>query len=69
MVAPAPRGRLRRASPAAEVEEPRVGGKAQRTAYRAVAGDLKLAYAQFEEIAEDAAGSIGGARLAHSAGG
>lgn len=28
----------------------RVGGKAQRAAYRAVAGDLKLAYAQFEEI-------------------
>jgi F-type H+-transporting ATPase subunit alpha len=28
----------------------RVGGKAQRTAYRAVAGDLKLAYAQFEEL-------------------
>ena len=28
----------------------RVGGKAQRTAYRGVAGDLKLAYAQFEEI-------------------
>ena len=27
----------------------RVGGKAQRSAYRAVAGDLKLAYAQFEE--------------------
>ena len=27
----------------------RVGGKAQRAAYRAVAGDLKLAYAQFEE--------------------
>ncbi|HEV3436979.1 MAG TPA: alternate F1F0 ATPase, F1 subunit alpha [Gemmata sp.] len=28
----------------------RVGGKAQRTAYRAVAGDLKLAYAQFTEL-------------------
>ena len=28
----------------------RVGGKAQRTVYRAVAGDLKLAYAQFEEL-------------------
>ncbi len=28
----------------------RVGGKAQRTAYRTVAGDLKLAYAQFEEL-------------------
>jgi F-type H+-transporting ATPase subunit alpha len=28
----------------------RVGGKAQRAAYRAVAGDLKLAYSQFEEI-------------------
>ena len=27
----------------------RVGGKAQRAPYRAVAGDLKLAYAQFEE--------------------
>jgi F-type H+-transporting ATPase subunit alpha len=27
----------------------RVGGKAQRASYRAVAGDLKLAYAQFEE--------------------
>ncbi|MDY0166144.1 MAG: alternate F1F0 ATPase, F1 subunit alpha [Thermoguttaceae bacterium] len=27
----------------------RVGGKAQRAAYRAVAGDLKLAYSQFEE--------------------
>ena len=27
----------------------RVGGKAQRAAYRAVAGDLKLGYAQFEE--------------------
>jgi F-type H+-transporting ATPase subunit alpha len=28
----------------------RVGGKAQRVAYRAVTGDLKLAYAQFEEL-------------------
>jgi F-type H+-transporting ATPase subunit alpha len=28
----------------------RVGGNAQRAAYRAVAGDLKLAYAQFEEL-------------------
>jgi len=28
----------------------RVGGKAQRAIYRAVAGDLKLAYAQFEEL-------------------
>ncbi|WP_341326775.1 alternate F1F0 ATPase, F1 subunit alpha [Methylotuvimicrobium sp. KM2] len=28
----------------------RVGGKAQRPAYRSVAGDLKLAYAQFEEL-------------------
>jgi F-type H+-transporting ATPase subunit alpha len=28
----------------------RVGGKAQRHAFRAVAGDLKLAYAQFEEL-------------------
>ncbi|MBU2572933.1 MAG: alternate F1F0 ATPase, F1 subunit alpha [Elusimicrobia bacterium] len=28
----------------------RVGGKAQRAAYRAVAGDLKLTYAQFEEL-------------------
>ena len=28
----------------------RVGGKAQLTAFRAVAGDLKLAYAQFEEL-------------------
>lgn len=28
----------------------RVGGKAQRPAYRAVAGDLKLAFAQFEEL-------------------
>ncbi|MBK5204960.1 MAG: alternate F1F0 ATPase, F1 subunit alpha [Polaromonas sp.] len=28
----------------------RVGGKAQRATYRAVAGDLKLGYAQFEEL-------------------
>ncbi len=28
----------------------RVGGKAQRPAHRSVAGDLKLAYAQFEEL-------------------
>ncbi len=28
----------------------RVGGKAQRSAFRSVAGDLKLAYAQFEEL-------------------
>jgi F-type H+-transporting ATPase subunit alpha len=28
----------------------RVGGKAQRAAYRVVAGDLKLDYAQFEEL-------------------
>lgn len=28
----------------------RVGGKAQRAVYRAVAGDLKLAYTQFEEL-------------------
>ena len=28
----------------------RVGGKAQRATFRAVAGDLKLAYAQFEEL-------------------
>lgn len=28
----------------------RVGGKAQRPAYRSVAGDLKLTYAQFEEM-------------------
>jgi len=27
-----------------------VGGKAQRATYRAVTGDLKLAYAQFEEL-------------------
>jgi F-type H+/Na+-transporting ATPase subunit alpha len=38
--------------PAIDVEKSvsRVGGKAQRAAYRAVAGDLKLAYAQFEEL-------------------
>jgi F-type H+-transporting ATPase subunit alpha len=38
--------------PAVEVGKSvsRVGGKAQRAAYRAVAGDLKLAYAQFEEL-------------------
>jgi F-type H+-transporting ATPase subunit alpha len=28
----------------------RVGGEAQRPAYRAVAGDIKLSYAQFEEL-------------------
>lgn len=28
----------------------RVGGKAQSTSYRSIAGDLKLAYAQFEEL-------------------
>jgi F-type H+-transporting ATPase subunit alpha len=28
----------------------RVGGKAQRATYRSVAGDLKLAYAQFQEL-------------------
>jgi len=28
----------------------RVGGEAQRAAYRSIAGDLKLAYAQFEEL-------------------
>ncbi|MGV8830768.1 MAG: alternate F1F0 ATPase, F1 subunit alpha [Devosia sp.] len=28
----------------------RVGGKAQRAAFRAISGDLKLAYAQFEEL-------------------
>ncbi|WP_283745681.1 alternate F1F0 ATPase, F1 subunit alpha [Sideroxydans sp. CL21] len=28
----------------------RVGGQAQRAAYRAISGDLKLAYAQFEEL-------------------
>ena len=27
-----------------------LSGEAQRAAYRAVAGDLKLAYAQFEEL-------------------
>jgi len=27
-----------------------MAAKAQRTAYHAVAGDLKLAYAQFEEL-------------------
>ncbi|MEQ8515521.1 MAG: hypothetical protein RIC38_07950, partial [Chromatocurvus sp.] len=38
--------------PAVDVSQSvsRVGGKAQRPAYRAVAGDLKLAYAQFEEL-------------------
>jgi len=38
--------------PAVDVSQSvsRVGGKAQRAAYRAVAGDLKLAYAQFEEL-------------------
>jgi F-type H+-transporting ATPase subunit alpha len=38
--------------PAIDVGESvsRVGGKAQRAAYRAVAGDLKLSYAQFEEL-------------------
>ena len=38
--------------PAVDVEKSvsRVGGKAQRAAYRAAAGDLKLAYAQFEEL-------------------
>jgi F-type H+-transporting ATPase subunit alpha len=38
--------------PAADVGKSvsRVGGKAQRAAYRSVAGDLKLAYAQFEEL-------------------
>jgi len=38
--------------PAVEVGKSvsRVGGEAQRAAYRAVAGDLKLAYAQFEEL-------------------
>ena len=38
--------------PAVHVGKPvsRVGGKAQRAAYRAVAGDLKLGYAQFEEL-------------------
>src|SRR5580692_5468872 len=38
--------------PAVDVGESvsRVGGQAQLAAYRAVAGDLKLAYAQFEEL-------------------
>ncbi|MGM0517239.1 MAG: alternate F1F0 ATPase, F1 subunit alpha [Pseudomonadota bacterium] len=38
--------------PAIDVGESvsRVGGKAQRAAFRSVAGDLKLAYAQFEEL-------------------
>jgi F-type H+/Na+-transporting ATPase subunit alpha len=38
--------------PAVDVEKSvsRVGGKAQRAVYRAVTGDLKLAYAQFEEL-------------------
>jgi F-type H+-transporting ATPase subunit alpha len=38
--------------PAVEVGQSvsRVGGKAQGAAYRAVAGDLKLSYAQFEEL-------------------
>lgn len=38
--------------PAVDVSQSvsRVGGKAQRAAYRAVTGDLKLAYAQFEEL-------------------
>jgi F-type H+-transporting ATPase subunit alpha len=38
--------------PAVEVGQSvsRVGGSAQHAAYRAVAGDLKLAYAQFEEL-------------------
>ncbi|MEP7366583.1 MAG: alternate F1F0 ATPase, F1 subunit alpha, partial [Acidobacteriota bacterium] len=38
--------------PAVEVGKSvsRVGGKAQKAAYRAVAGDLKLAYSQFEEL-------------------
>jgi len=38
--------------PAVEVGKSvsRVGGKAQHAAYRAVAGDLKLGYAQFEEL-------------------
>ncbi|MHB8354899.1 MAG: F0F1 ATP synthase subunit alpha, partial [Burkholderiales bacterium] len=38
--------------PAVDVDRSvsRVGGKAQRAAYRAVAGDLKLAYAQFAEL-------------------
>jgi F-type H+-transporting ATPase subunit alpha len=39
-------------SPAVDVGKSvsRVGGKAQLAAYRAVAGDLKLAYSQFEEL-------------------
>lgn len=41
----------------------RVGGKAQRAAYRAAAADLKLAYAQFEELETFARF---GARLDHS---
>jgi F-type H+-transporting ATPase subunit alpha len=38
--------------PAVEVGKSvsRVGGAAQRPAYRAIAGDLKLAYSQFEEL-------------------
>ncbi len=38
--------------PAVDVDRSvsRVGGKAQRAAYRAVAGDLKLSYAQFTEL-------------------
>jgi F-type H+-transporting ATPase subunit alpha len=40
----------------------RVGGKAQRAAYRLVAGDLKLSYAQFEELESFAQF---GARLDH----
>jgi F-type H+-transporting ATPase subunit alpha len=38
--------------PAVDVSQSvsRVGGKAQRAAYRSAAGDLKLAYAQFEEL-------------------
>jgi F-type H+-transporting ATPase subunit alpha len=38
--------------PSVDVEKSvsRVGGQAQRAAFRAVAGDLKLAYAQFEEL-------------------
>jgi F-type H+-transporting ATPase subunit alpha len=38
--------------PAVDVSQSvsRVGGKAQLAGYRAVAGDLKLAYAQFEEL-------------------
>jgi F-type H+-transporting ATPase subunit alpha len=37
----------------------RVGGKAQRAAYRAVAGDLKLGYAQFEELGPLPASALG----------